>query len=106
MLPETTVVVLYEEEGEATITIKNTDAGAALLHSVIENVPEDSEPLLIVTPPIARLEAGDTQLVRFIGTLKVPLKTQRLKRVSFEGIPQARDAAPQPSVSPFDRIYR
>ncbi|WP_211263078.1 fimbria/pilus chaperone family protein [Pseudomonas trivialis] len=92
MLPETTVVVLYEEEGEATITIKNTDAGAALLHSVIENVPEDSEPLLIVTPPIARLEAGDTQLVRFIGTLKVPLKTQRLKRVSFEGIPQARDA--------------
>ena len=93
MQPETTVVVLYEENGEATINIKNTDAGPALLHSVVENIPEDLEPLLIVTPPIARVEAGDTQLVRFISTLNEPLKTQRLKRVSFEGIPQARAAA-------------
>ena len=90
MLPETTVVVLYEEQGEATINIKNTDAAPALLHSVVENVPEDQEPLLIVTPPITRVEAGETQLVRFIGTLQEPLKTQRLKRVTFEGIPQAR----------------
>lgn len=90
MQPETTVVVLYEEDGEATINIKNTDAQPALLHSVVENVPDDLEPLLIVTPPIMRVEAGDTQLVRFISTLKAPLKTQRLKRVSFEGIPQAR----------------
>ncbi len=92
MLPETTVVVLYEEQGEATINIKNTDAAPALLHSVVQNVPEDVEPLLIVTPPITRVEAGETQLVRFISTLKAPLKTQRLKRVSFEGIPQARTA--------------
>lgn len=90
MQPETTVVVLYEEDGEATINIKNTDTGPALLHSVIDNVPEDLEPLLIVTPPITRVEGGDTQLVRFISTLKAPLKVQRLKRVSFEGIPQAR----------------
>lgn len=90
MLPETTVVVLYEEQGEATINIKNTDAAPALLHSVVENVPEDLEPLLIGTPPITRVEAGETQLVRFIGTLQEPLKTQRLKRVTFEGIPQAR----------------
>ena len=53
MLPETTLVVLYEEQGEATINIKNTDAAPALLHSVVENVPEDVEPLLIVTPPIS-----------------------------------------------------
>ncbi|WP_218669239.1 fimbria/pilus chaperone family protein [Pseudomonas lactucae] len=92
MLPETTVVLLYEEQGEATLTIKNTDAAPALLHSVVENVPEDLEPLLVVTPPITRVEAGETQLVRFISTLKAPLKTQRLKRVTFEGIPQARAA--------------
>ncbi len=61
MQPETTVVVLYEENGEATINIKNTDPGPALLHSVIENIPEDKEPLLIVTPPITRVEAGETQ---------------------------------------------
>nr|WP_314529688.1 fimbria/pilus chaperone family protein [uncultured Pseudomonas sp.] len=90
MQPETTVVILNEEDGEATLNIKNTDPGPALLHSVVQNVPEDQEPLLIVTPPITRVEAGDTQLVRFISTAKAPLKTQRLKRVSFEGIPQAR----------------
>lgn len=90
MQPETTVVILNEEDGEATLNIKNTDPGPALLHSVIESIPEDPEPLLIVTPPITRVEAGDTQLVRFISTVKAPLKTQRLKRVSFEGIPQAR----------------
>ena len=39
MLPETTVVLLYEEQGEATINIKNTDATPALLHSVVANVP-------------------------------------------------------------------
>ncbi|WP_420825093.1 fimbria/pilus chaperone family protein [Pseudomonas nabeulensis] len=92
MLPETSVVILNEEHGEATINITNTDATPALLHSVVENVPEDIEPLLIVTPPITRVEAGETQLVRFIATLKSPLKTQRLKRVTFEGIPQARVA--------------
>ncbi|WLH90214.1 fimbria/pilus chaperone family protein [Pseudomonas sp. FP453] len=92
MLPETSVVILHEEQGEATINIKNTDEAPALLHSVVENVPEDVEPLLIVTPPITRVEAGETQLVRFIATLKTPLKTQRLKRVTFEGIPQARAA--------------
>lgn len=92
MLPETTIVVLHEEQGEATINIKNTDAAPALLHAVIENVPEDREALLVVTPPISRVEAGETQLVRFISTATAPLKTQRLKRVSFEGIPQARAA--------------
>lgn len=92
MRPESTLVMLYEEDGEATINIINTDDGPALLHSVVENVPEDHEPLVIVTPPVTRVEAGDIQLVRFISTLKTPLKTQRLKRVSFEGIPQARAA--------------
>ncbi|OIN47679.1 fimbrial chaperone protein [Pseudomonas azotoformans] len=90
MEPETSVVILYEENGEATINVRNTDASAALLHSVIQNIPEDPEPLLIVTPPIARVEAGETQLVRVISTSKLPLKTQRLKRITFEGIPQAR----------------
>ena len=53
MQPETTVVILNEEEGEATLNVKNTDPGPALLHSVIQNIPEDLEPLLIVTPPIS-----------------------------------------------------
>lgn len=106
MLPETTVVLLYEEQGEATMNIKNTDAAPALLHSVVHNMPEDVEPLLIVTPPITRVEAGETQLVRFISTLKEPLKIQRLKRVTFEGFPRRVRLALRPLVSPFGRVCR
>lgn len=87
MVPETTVVILNEEDGETTINIKNTDALPALLYSSIENLPEDPEFLALVTPPITRVEASEKQLVRVIGQVSEPLKTQRLKRIIFEGVP-------------------
>lgn len=86
MVPETTVIVLDEGEGEVTINVKNTDSVPNLLHSSIENIPEDQELLVFVTPPIARVEPGEKQLVRFIGQFSQPLKTQRLRRAIFEGI--------------------
>lgn len=93
MLPETSVVIVNEADGEATIKVTNSDAKTALLHVNLENIPEDTQPLLLVTPPVARVDAGKSQLVRFIlRTEGGPLTTQRLKRVTFEGIPQ-NDAA-------------
>lgn len=91
MLPETTVIVLNEADGEASINVKNTDARAALLYSSIHDVPEDTERLVLLTPPVVRVEGGKTQLVRFLMETKTPLKTERLKRVFFEGIPQNKD---------------
>ncbi|MBP0596592.1 fimbria/pilus periplasmic chaperone [Herbaspirillum sp. LeCh32-8] len=88
MLPETSVVIVNEADGEASMNVKNTDAVATLLYTSLQNLPEDKEPLLVVSPPVARVEPDQTQLVRFILQLKEPLKTQRLKRVVFEGIPQ------------------
>jgi len=93
MQPETSVVILYEAEGETSINIKNTDGMPALLHSSIENIPEDTELLVILTPPVARVEAGETQLVRFLRQGGESLTTQRLKRVTFEGIVQKPDSA-------------
>ncbi|WP_236529164.1 fimbria/pilus chaperone family protein [Pseudomonas syringae] len=90
MQPETTVVVLNEADGEVSINVTNTDKLPALLHSVIEDLPEDLEPLIVVTPPVTRVDAGERQMVRFMSIAKEPLKTQRLKRVSFEGIPQTQ----------------
>ncbi len=66
----------------------NSDRKAALLYTSLENLPEDTESLLVVTPPVARVEPGEEQLVRFIVQSEKPITTQRLKRVSFEGIPQ------------------
>lgn len=88
MLPETSVVIVNEADGEASMNVKNTDTSAALLYTSIQNLPEDKENLLVITPPVARVEPDETQLVRFILQIKEPLRTQRLKRVIFEGIPQ------------------
>lgn len=92
MQPETTVVILHEEEGKASIHVRNTDSGPALLHSAIESIPEDLEELVVVTTPVARVDGGETQQVGFLLINEQPLKTQRLKRVTFEGIPQRKSA--------------
>lgn len=87
MQPETSVVILNEADGETAINVKNTDELASLLYTSVEDIPEDTEPLVVLTPPVARVEAGETQLVRVIRQAGAPSKTQRLKRVIFEGIP-------------------
>jgi len=88
MIPETSVVIVDEALGEAALKVTNSDATSALLHVTLENIPEDKAPLVFVTPPVSRVEPGQTQLVRFILNAEQPLQTQRLKRVIFEGIAQ------------------
>ncbi|WP_219095808.1 fimbria/pilus chaperone family protein [Pseudomonas sp. UMAB-40] len=90
MVPNTSVVIVNEADGEASVSVTNTDANLALMHVTLEDIAEDRESLVFVTPPLARVEAGKTQLVRFILQTEKPLLTQRLKRVIFEGIPQGK----------------
>lgn len=90
MVPDTSVVIVYEADGEASVSVTNTDSQLALLHVTLEDIPEDDELLLVVTPPLSRVEASKSQLVRFILQSPQPLRTQRLKRVIFEGMPQDR----------------
>ena len=66
MVPDTSVVIVNEADGEATVSVTNTDNKMALLHVTLENIPEDSDTLLFVTPPLTRVEASKSQLVRFI----------------------------------------
>lgn len=87
MQPRSTIVILDEADGETTTSVTNTDKAPALLHTVVLDIPEDPDTVVIATPPIARVDAGQQQLVRFI-LQGEPLKTQRLKRVTFEGIGQ------------------
>jgi len=88
MIPETSVVIVNESEGEASITVRNDDPFPALLLVTLQNVPEDEEPLLFLTQPVWRVESGQEQRVRFLLRSGVPLTTQRLKRVLFEGVRQ------------------
>ncbi|KAA8560812.1 Chaperone protein FocC [Pseudomonas extremaustralis] len=93
MVPDTSVVIVHEQDGEATVSVTNTDNKLSLLHVTLEDIPEDTETLLFVTPPLARVEASKNQQVRFILQTREPLQTQRLKRVIFEGMPAQRDQA-------------
>jgi P pilus assembly chaperone PapD len=88
MVPETSVVLVNEGDGEGSINLTNTDDQTVLLYTSIENLPEDKEDLLLVTSPITRVGAGEKQLVRFVFQSEKPLTTQRFKRAVFEGIPQ------------------
>ena len=76
MVPNTSVVIVNEADGEASVSVTNTDANLALMHVTLEDIAEDSESLVFVTPPLARVEAGKTQLVRFILQSEKPLLTQ------------------------------
>ena len=87
MVPESSIVIVDQGDGEGAINIKNTDAFPVLFLTTLQNIPGDDETLLTVTPPAARVEPGKTQRVRFIMTSHEPLKTERLTRVIFEGVP-------------------
>ncbi|MFR9702392.1 fimbria/pilus chaperone family protein [Aeromonas sanarellii] len=87
VLPSTSVVVLEESEREAVITITNTDSKPVLLLTTLEDIPEDKENILQISPPAIRVDGGKKQTVRFLLTSTRPLQTERLRRVIFEGVP-------------------
>ncbi|MGB7801789.1 fimbria/pilus chaperone family protein [Buttiauxella sp.] len=92
MVPATSALLVNEADGGASISVKNTDAKAALLYTTVKEVDEKdkSSVRLIATQPISRLEAGQTQKVRFVLNTTAPLTVEHYKRVSFEGIPQTK----------------
>lgn len=89
MVPETSMLFVNEANQGATMNVKNTDDNAQLLYTSTNSLPEESKDIrLIVTQPVARVEAGQTQQVRFVLQSDRPLKTEHMMRVIFEGIPQ------------------
>ncbi|GCB06824.1 fimbria/pilus chaperone family protein [Ralstonia sp. SET104] len=90
MLPESTVVLINEADGEASMVVTNTDASPSLLYSKIEAVEEDASPPVILTPPVTRVDPSKKQTVRFMLTHTEPLTVQRYARVTFDGIPERK----------------
>lgn len=88
MVPETSVLLVDAEKGEASMNITNTDSAPALLYTNIVDLPESNKAVrLIVSQPVVRVEAGAVQRMRFMLQMDKPLTQQELKRVTFEGIP-------------------
>ncbi|WP_081070038.1 fimbria/pilus chaperone family protein [Burkholderia cepacia] len=87
VVPDTSVVIVNEENGEGTMIVRNTDNRPTLLYTnihVLDGTPKD---LVIASPTMARIEAGGSQLVRFMLNTDKPLDKEYLDRVTFEGIP-------------------
>ena len=100
MVPETSVLLVDEKRGEASINIKNTDDHPSLLYTTIVDLPESNKSIrLIPTQPVIRVEAGRLQQVRFLLQATVPLQSEELKRVTFEGIPPKDDKSSRVTVS-------
>ncbi|MBV6693996.1 fimbria/pilus chaperone family protein [Serratia quinivorans] len=87
VVPETSVVIVDQGDGEGVINLKNTDTFPVLLLTTLINIPGEADIQLSITPPAARVEPGKSQSVRFILANSEPLKTEHLKRVVFEGVP-------------------
>jgi len=88
---ETSVVIVNTGEQEGTLAVRNTADMPLLMITKVEPILEGSQDLLLVNPPITRVEPGDTQIVRFLlkprGEGQPEIKTEQLMRVSFEGVP-------------------
>ncbi|MCU6676135.1 fimbria/pilus chaperone family protein [Leclercia tamurae] len=88
MVPETSVLLVDAEKGEASMNVTNTDLKPALLYTNIVDLPESNKSVrLIVSQPVVRVEAGAVQRMRFLLQTDKPLIQEELKRVTFEGIP-------------------
>ncbi|MGJ0193796.1 fimbria/pilus chaperone family protein [Pantoea sp. RRHST58] len=87
MKPEASVLFLDDENREATINVENTDSHSALLHSSLQTIPEDGHNKLIITPQLARVDAGKKQQVRVVLKEGVKVARQTMQRINFISIP-------------------
>lgn len=94
MTPEFSVLLIDADDNGASMNVKNTDDKAALLYTTIADIKgvNNNNTKLIATQPIVRVEGGETQRVRFVLDVQTPFTVEQYKRVSFEGIQQAKPA--------------
>ncbi|EAB8206086.1 fimbrial chaperone protein [Salmonella enterica] len=92
MTPEFSVLLVNADDNGASMNVTNTDDKAALLYTTITDItgPQNNDVKIIATQPIVRVEAGETQRVRFVLDIQKPFAVEQYKRVSFEGIPQKK----------------
>lgn len=82
-------VIVDGQTGQGTNSFTNRLPYPVLLHTFVEHVPEDERSAIIVSPPVTRVDPGQTQLVRFIRRDGMPPDRETLKIAVFEGIPPA-----------------
>lgn len=85
---QSNTIVLDEATGQATLSVKNESTEPLLLVSELKDLPgDDLASRFLVSPPVTRIDPGNTQLVRFRLKKGKPLDREWLLKASFEGVP-------------------
>lgn len=89
---ESTGVVLTESEGRVSFNISNSSSEPILLASKLEDLDKTGmSKNVLISPPITRIDAGQSQQVNFVLKKGVTLTHEVMLRASFEGIVQSVD---------------
>ncbi|EFC4527790.1 fimbria/pilus periplasmic chaperone [Escherichia coli] len=87
MQPETTVLVINQESGEASISVRNTNKVPTLLQVKIVDLEQGEDAIVLAAPAISKVDSDEEQVVRFFLQTRGELKSQVLKRINFIGLP-------------------
>lgn len=86
---ESTGVILEESKGRVSFNIKNDSSEPILLASKLTDLDnKNMSKNILLSPPITRIDAGQSQQVNFVLKKGVVLTHEFLFRASFEGIVQ------------------
>lgn len=85
-------IVLEESSGRTTFSIKNTTAEPILLATKVEDLDGKAfSKMVLISPPISRIDAGQSQQVNFVLKQGAVLPHEVMLKASFEGVGQAVD---------------
>ncbi|HGM6909888.1 TPA: fimbria/pilus chaperone family protein [Serratia marcescens] len=93
---ESTGIILEEREGRASFTILNTSQVPLLLASQVEDLDNMGfSKNVLLSPPITRIEPGQSQQVNFLLKKGIMLPHEVMLKASFEGIMQVVENSAQ-----------
>lgn len=85
-------IVLEESTGRTTFSIKNTTSEPILLATKVEDLDGKAfSKMVLISPPISRIDAGQSQQVNFVLKQGAVLPHEVMLKASFEGVGQAVD---------------
>ncbi|HGM5456829.1 TPA: fimbria/pilus chaperone family protein [Serratia marcescens] len=93
---ESTGIILSEQDGRISFDIRNTSSSPILLASKLEDLdPTGLSKRILISPPITRIDAGQSQQVNFVLRKGEPLTHEVMLKASFEGIMQTTENSTQ-----------
>lgn len=87
MQPETSALIINQQDGEASISVKNTNDSPSLLQTKIIDIDNNKGTLVLASPPIVKIQNGEEQIIRFFLQSSGVIKNQQIKRIKFIGLP-------------------